>query len=409
MMTLSRRHMLFGTAGAASAAVLTLPSFPSIATASALPSTGTGTTFDSLGTTDDARVVEMNRLAAAHGGNPTLVFLFAARFHDIGTPIQLTSGLKMMSVNPTPCREFSRSTVIRWIGSAGSSLFTFPSQQTNQSYPPSPAPRDVTVAGIQFDGVNPGCHFISPTPGYTPARVLWYCSFHDCAWRSWDTIWNGYGTGCSISGSTHIQGTTGTAFTLGGSECSVFGSDAKSFVDTTASSKPFFVCHLDKSNIGNAMITSRGAATQLEITGGRGLRVGSLEFDAQHAYPVYGAEVRITGGTGIVLRDCHFKGGMSSPANGPGGAARNRGWIHVEGGQMIIIDGCLFERGGQNPAPETAPLVYVGPNVGDGQVRWGLNGWESFGAKAHLLQSRSTQLYGHFGDPMLTVDTAAVT
>ncbi len=377
----------------------------------AVPAGGTSgpwevTSFDSLGTTDNARVTAMNTESAAHGGGYTKAYMFASRQHDISVPINLTSGLKLLSVNNATPREYNRSTTIHWQGLTGTSMFAFPASQTNQTYPVSPAPRDIYIAGIQFQSGTTGCHWIPPTLTYDTTKVLWYCQFHNCSWMYFDSVWRGYATGCNISGTCHFQHNTGTVLELGGAENYIFSNGPKSLADSSDSDSIFLISHMDKSQVGSIMITSRYNGLNMKVDGGNGCRYTGLEFDTQTGAPVYGRQVYITGGDAHTFRDCHFVGYMDAPTTATGGSASHRGAIHMTGGTQMYFDGCIFQKRGNTT--DTAPLMYVGPSVGASQVKLGAVLGYDYTATARIQESTAGKIIRTFStDPFYQIDVVA--
>jgi hypothetical protein len=250
-----------------------------------------------------------------------------------------------------------------------------------------------------------------PSSASVTGKVLWMTNFHGCGFKNFATVWWGWGDGTSISGPTHVQGCTDTPFFLAGSENSLFGEDAFSFMDSAGSAwaaagKPFIRSRLEKSRIGQVMVTARKTAYQLSVEGGNSLLVSGFCFDAQDSDPVYGSALRVSGGDGIVFQNATFKGAMNAPASATGGAAANRGWAHITGGSQLAFLGNRFTRRG-TAATVATPLAYVGGGVGLGQVKWGFNTYGGYaGAKAVVQQAVADRL-AVLPDPLLTVNTAA--
>lgn len=363
------------------------------------------------GATDSAKIATMNSWAQAQAGTPTPTVLFAARQYNFSTPIKLFSGLKL-SGPTSPAREFSRSTIFNWQGGSGTSLFIFPPEgQTGQSYPSDGSPRDITVSYIQMQG-GTSTHCIEnfdPQGGGSPwvGHTLWYCQFHACGFKNFQTVWWGWGTGTSISGQTHFQSIISTALWVGGSENSIFGDDAMSFAANSASwtSTPFIRTNMSKSVIGRCMVTGRKGSTVLRVDGGHNLSVRGLEFDAQSSDPMYGAGLIITGGDGINISHCSFKGVSANPSHADVymGAAGNKGWIHISGGSQILITDNMFRREGAQAPAESYPLVHVASSVGDGQVKWGYNAYSGYGGAQAVIQQQAANKITSLPDPTLSV------
>lgn len=333
---------------------------------------GGGTTIlvDSLGTTDNARITELNRLAKAHAGQPTPVFEFATRQYNISVPIELWSGLKLLGTSGLPAREFGRGTILNWQGAAGTSVFVWVSPQTNQGYPSDGSPRDITVSGILFQGgastdVMPKAAMTGDYSG----KTLWYCNFHNVGVRNMRTFWWGYATGCTITGTFHAQAMADTTIFLGGSENTLFEGGHSLLDNSTAawatSGKPFIRSVMEKSYICRAMISARGNSYQLSVEGGRALIVDGCQFDAPDSAPTDGAQVRIKAVDGLTITNCTFKGGMAKTGS--------RGLIDITGGRGIIIHGNQFINRG-SVIPTTTPIVYAS----GADVQAGLNGHTGF-------------------------------
>jgi hypothetical protein len=368
--------------------------------------------FDTFfsGSDDNARMIALNAWAQAQSG-PTEAVIFDARQYNFNVPIKLFSGLKLLGGTMSPVREYSRGTVFNWQGGSGSSMFIFPPEgQTGQSYPADGSPRDITVSYIQMQG-GASTHCmpkITPTGSNYVGQTLWYCQFHACGFKSFNTVWWGYGTGCSISGQTHFQGIGDTALNLGGSENSIFGKDAYSFsasnVDTGV---PFMRTTMAKSYIGMCMITGRKVSTGLSIEGGFNLVVDSLAIDAQSSDPIYGAGIIISGGEAITISNCSFKGVATTPASGYNGAASNRAWIQIQGGNQITIEGTNFRREGNNMPATSYPLVFAAASLPANSVRWGFNGYSNFSTDTIQLQQASSGKIFALDDPRIAIITAA--
>jgi hypothetical protein len=337
--------------------------------------------FDSFGSTDDGRIRAMNDFHRAHHGDPTNAVALPARVIQHSVPILLYSGMAMKG--PSTAREFSRKTVLAWRGGSGTSQLRFPPEgQTYQSYPSDGSPRDITFENVLFTGGST-THWmpkIDPTSGANYAgHTLWYTKVHDCGWVGFATIWWGYGDGCTFSGITHCQAIADTAFHVGGSECS-FYEGGFGFADSNlnawkSSGKPFFRSRLSKSRIGGAMLSSRRNSYPLLVEFGENLLVSGLAADAPDGLATDGAQIKVVGGQNLVFTGLSLKGGMDNPGAASGGAAANRGLIHISGGSHIVIDNCTAARRGTR-APAGTPFVWAGGTAQ--RVKIGLNalsGW----------------------------------
>lgn len=362
------------------------------------------------GDDDTAKVKSMNAMYRAHGGKQTPTTRFPARQVTTSTPIEYWSGLSLIGGAGLPVREFSRRPTIRYTGAPGTALFKFPGAQTNQSYPASGAPRDISIKGIQFTGTG-SVDCVERVDTYTAAKVLWYCQFDDCGWNGFRTVWVGFVNGGGIGGLSHFQAFTEQAIFWRGSEATLCGLDRFSFMDTNSqpappagtARAPQIRWAVSKGELGRVMPTTRKDGLALLIDSGGGLRVHGFSPDSQSSDPCYGANIRIEGNASdVLITDSTFKGGMSNPTAGNGGAAKNKAIIHIEQGGDHIIDHNVFRREGSNPGPVTTPLVYAGPNVPAGGIRVGLNAHSGY--TGILLQSKPGQIINL--DPTLQVVTA---
>ncbi|WP_330186369.1 hypothetical protein KZZ52_17115 [Dactylosporangium sp. AC04546] len=372
--------------------------------------------FDTFfeGATVNEKIDAMNAWHLAQGGSAsTPAVLFDSKLYSFSNPIKLVSGMALVGGKRVAAHEYSRATVLSWTGGADTSMFVFPGVQPTQGYPSDNSPRDITVAWIQLQGGG-STHCIpknDPSTGSYSGKVLWMSNFHGCGFKNFATVWWGWGDGTSISGPTHIQGCLDTPFFLAGSENSLFGEDAFSFMDSSgaawgAAGKPFIRSRMDKSRIGQVMVTARKTAYHLSVEGGHSLLVSGFCFDAQDSDPVHGSALRVTGGDGIVFQNTTFKGAMNAPASATGGTAANRGWAHVTGGTQIAFLGNRFTRRGTTATAAT-PLLFAGSGVGKGQVKWGFNAYVNYAGANAVIQQATADRIAALSDPLLTVTTAA--
>ena len=339
--------------------------------------------FDLLGDNDDDRTRAMNALNEQHG--PT-IFL-SDRHHQTSVPIEAWSGANVVAASgATPAREYSQGPTWKCTGPA--TIVFAPRGQTEQSYPGDGSVRDMTFSGIQFDGANSGT-LIAPAASY-PGKTLWYVDFHNCGFKNYRNVHHGWGTGLTFTGTTHMQGVIDTPVKLGGSE-NRFGR-AQSFMDSTGwgnTEKPMLHADsLSKSFINDVMPTARGRSWQLTISGSsHAVCAAECSFDSQDSDPVHGANVKILGGEGNRLINNTFKGGMADPSDGgrhntgrpdtpEERRSQNGGFVHVEGGSVLIEGNTFLNQG--KIVPADTPLVWVGPNVGNAAVKVGVNMFPGF-------------------------------
>jgi hypothetical protein len=368
--------------------------------------------FDSFaGVDDSAKITAMNDWAMARGTSTCPVILFAPRVYNFNVPIKLFSGLKMRGSAGLPGRTHLRaSTELHWTGGSGTSMFIFPPEgQTNQSYPSSGAPRDVTVSGFQFTGSSTS-HFMPKYTSYNAAYVLWYVQFHNCSWKTFETVWWGWGTGVSISGQSFVEDITDTPLQIGGSENLIFSLDTQSYMGNSsgtwaAAGKPFIRSNMDKSTIGNVYIEACGTSNGVTITGGTNHRLLGASIVGPAGNPMLGAALRIQGSNGVTVADCVFRGAMHNPSGASGGESANRGYVHISGGNNIALLGNQFIN--QNTsAPANTPVLYASLAT-DNTTRVSMNGYVGFSNPTYLWESAASKFVTATGDTSVTVHTGS--
>ncbi len=348
-------------------------------------STSRGQTIavDQLGTSDDERINALNGLTKRSGGSHCPVYEFANREYVLSSPIKLYSGLKLLGTSGLPAREYGGGTIIRWKGKPNTSIFVFPPEgQARQAYPRDGSPRDISISGILFDGGRDGVQTdvfprLTMTEDSIRGKTLWYCNLHNLGVRAMRTFWWGYGTGVSLTGTFHAQAMSDTPLYLGGSENTIFGMEAQSFMDNgtgpwASSGKPFIRSVMEKSFIGRVIITAQSNSFHLSVEGGRGLVVSGVQFDAPDESPSKGSAVKVSGVDGLTISDCVFYANMADPGDD------SRGIIDISGGREILIAGNQFlynpKRGDAAPVSRT-PVVYCSsPNP----AKIGLNGYPGY-------------------------------
>lgn len=368
--------------------------------------------FDSFaGANDSAKITSLNNWAMARGTSTCPVILFAPRTYSFNTPIKLFSGLKLRGSAGVPARTFGRpSTILNWTGGSGTSMLIFPPEgQTNQSYPASGAPRDITMSGFQFMGPN-NTHFMPKNTAFNAAYVLWYVQFYNCGWKNFETVWWGWGTGVSISGPSFIENIVDTSIQVGGSENLIFGLDHQSVITNTlsgwaSSGKPFLRSNMDKSVIGNVLMESRGNSYGIAITGGTNHRLLGVSIIGQTGNPMQGSAVKISGSNGLTMENCVVHGAMNSPASATGGESVNRGYVHISGGTNIVVQGNQFAIGA-SAAPAHTAAIYASLSTNN-SVKVGMNGYEGFREPTYLWQSATSKIIKVTADTTSTVHTGS--
>ena len=335
---------------------------------------------DQLGGSDDERIDVLNERAKLSAAKDCPVYEFANRTYTLSTPIQLYSGLKLVGSGGLPAREFGSGTTIRWRGEPDSSIFIFPPDgQTRQGYPADGSPRDISISGILFEGrgqtdVLPR---LSMSADSYRGHTLYYCNLHNLGVRAMRTFWWGYGTGVSLTGSFHAQAMSETPLFLGGSENTIFGSQAQSFMDNSSaawvsSGKPFIRTVMEKSYIGRVIITARSDSYHLSVEGGGSLMVNGVQFDAPSSFPSYGSAVKVSAVDGLTISNCVFHANMANPGDG------SRGVVDISGGRDVVVSGNQFvadrPQDREGLGWETPIVFCSSPDT----VKIGLNGYPGY-------------------------------
>jgi hypothetical protein len=346
-------------------------------------SSGQTIAVDQLGTSDNERINALNEITRRSGGKHSPVFEFANRAYVLSSPIKLYSGLKLLGTSGLPAREYGGGTTIRWEGKPNTSIFVFaPEGQARQTYPPDGSPRDISITGILFDGGRDGAQTdvfprLPMTDDSIRGNTLWYCNLHNLGVSEMRTFWWGYGTGVSLTGTFHSQAMIDTPLYLGGSENTIFGTEAQSFMGNdsgpwASSGKPFIRSVMEKSFIGRVIISANSNSYHLSVEGGRGLVVSGVQFDAPVESPSNGSAVKVYAVDGLTISDCVFYANMANPGDD------SRGIIDISGGREILIVGNQFlsdpTQGEAGPASRT-PIVYCSS---PDPAKIGLNGYPGY-------------------------------
>lgn len=278
--------------------------------------------------TDSDKWTQVLAWLAARGNGPRPDLLLPARALTVTLPIPTWAGLRMVG-GRTPAREFGSGPTLIYAGPSGTSLFT-QQQNSGYGYPANGVVRDMSFDGIQFQAANDRDLFPTVT-AWDSSKVEWFVNFNNCGFVGWRHLLWGYGDGFTVTGLTHLQGGVDTAFKFGGSENVLFGDG--SLIDSAQAAwltagKPFIEMTGSKWTIGGAMISARNSAYQLLVSGGDSGRCIGTYFDAPDSAPTSGAQVRVTGGDGLSLVGCNFKGGHG---------------VSVTGGTSVNIIGCTFD------------------------------------------------------------------
>jgi len=331
---------------------------------------------DQLAGSDDERILAINERTKQAAGKGVPVFEFNNRVYTISTPIRLYSGLKLMGSAGLPAREYGSGTTIRWAGPPETSTFVFPSEgQTGQKYPTDGSPRDISMSGLLFEGGSRTDVFprLAMTGDYV-GRTLWYCNLHNLGVRDMRTFWWGYGTGVSLTGTFHAQSMSDTPLFIGGSDNTIFGTEAQSFMDNSSvawevSGKPFIRTVMSKSYIGRVIISARSDSYHVSVEGGQGLFIDGAQFDAPSGSPTSGRAISVSNVDGLTISNCSFYSGMVNPGE------NSRGIIDISQGRHVVIQGNQFIAGSTELQPSNTVLVQ---NSGPDPVKMAMNGFPGY-------------------------------
>ncbi len=332
---------------------------------------------DQLAGSDDERILAINERTKQAAGKDVPVFEFANRVYSISTQIQLYSGLKLMGSAGLPAREYGSGTTIRWAGLPETSVFMFPPDgQAGQNYPTDGSPRDISISGILFEGGSRTDVFprLAMAGDAYLGHTLWYSNLHNLGVRDMRTFWWGYGTGVSLTGTFHSQSMSDTPLFIGGSENTIFGTDAQSFMDNSSaawavSDKPLIRTAMSKSYIGRVIISARSDSYHISVEGGQGLFIDGAQFDAPSGSPTSGRAISVSNVDGLTISNCSFYSGMANPGANSGGI------IDISEGRHIVIVGNQFIAGPTEAQPSDIALVL---NSGTDPVKMAMNGFPGY-------------------------------
>ena len=190
---------------------------------------------DQLAGSDDERILAINERTKQAAGKGVPVFEFNNRVYTISTPIRLYSGLKRLG--PPSARPRIRKWDDHSVGrTPGNIDVRVPVRRADRAEVPngrfSP---DISMSGLLFEGGSRTDVFprLAMTGDYV-GRTLWYCNLHNLGVRDMRTFWWGYGTGVSLTGTFHAQSMSDTPLFIGGSDNTIFGTEAQSFMDNSS-------------------------------------------------------------------------------------------------------------------------------------------------------------------------------
>jgi hypothetical protein len=344
-----RRRSLFGAAAVGVGAGVTTAGRASAADNGSAALAG-GVALDTFaGSTDDDKFSGALAYIAAQTYRPAL--LLSNRRYDLARTYPLFSDFSMYGIGME--REYRKQTVVR---ASGSALFQVPSGQPNNYV------RNITIRGVSFEGTSTSDFLGSvdlasgPILAYSDIRECGFSGFRRVMWNrllgvSLDDLYinNGYDTQLYLSGSDNFIGTGGHFF-----------------MDSPNLSAGHYLLRfgsMTKTDVGPLFITGT-KATGIRVDGGRGITFSGTKSEARSAdaaVATQGAAVVITGGRGVVLRDCWFFNVMAAPAN-TGNPALHKGYITVTGGEGILVTGCRFDGGAtaqKSFTPAGTPCVYA--------------------------------------------------
>ncbi|GAA4145065.1 hypothetical protein [Actinomadura keratinilytica] len=310
------------------------------------------------GADDDAKLKAAMSYAAAQTRPPAIVLANRAHKFD-GGPYPYYDGFRLVGSLGTLEREFSSAgpQCVATVG--GRALFSVPSRGVKNMF----------VAGVQFRAASGGVHFQTPVTDFAGGPIMQDADFRGLAWVGFKTVMHARHLRCGIE-RVYVNNGTDTQFKLAGSDNCYFV-EGKSFMSAHALKASMFYLwfpHMSRTQVGPLYLTPE-VATGVRVDGSYGNLVftGTL-FDCTGrtaSTACQGAAVLITGGKGMVFRDCWFFNNAVNPA-ATGRSPRDRGQVFIRGSASeILFDGCQFNGGAAQKmyTPSDTPAIYAATGV----------------------------------------------
>jgi len=308
-----------------------------------------GVALDSFAGSDDAKLASALSYIAQQTYRPTL--LLANRLHQLSNTYDLFEGLSISGVGLE--REFARQTVVQ---ARGSALFRVPAGQTNNMV------KDVTIQNISFVG-SASTSFLEPVE-LSSGPILAYSTIRACGFKLFSTVIQGRLLGVTLQDIYINQGYK-TQLYLAGSD-NFIGVGGHFFMDSQNLSADQYLlrfAHMSRTDVGPLFITGT-RATGIRVDNGYGITFSNTKSEAKAGDPsiaTQGSAVVVTGGHGVVFRDCWFFNVMANPT-ATGTPSLHKGYITVTGGDGVLIAGCRFSGGATfapTNTPANTPCVYA--------------------------------------------------
>lgn len=311
------------------------------------------------GATDDAKLSAAMSYAAAQTRPPAL--LLANRAYTFnGGPYNYYNGMRLVGSLGTTEREFA-STGPQCVATIGGSAFL---------QVPSGGARTIWISGIQFRASSGTVNFQTPVTDFSNGPILQDVDYRNLGWVGFKTVLHARHLRVSIE-RTYVNNGTDTQFKLAGSD-NYYWVEGKSYMSAhnlTAAMYYLYFTHMSRTQVGPVYITPE-VATAVRIDGSYGNLVftGTL-FDSTGrttSTACQGAAVLITGGKGMVFRDCWWFNNAVNPS-ATGRSPVDKGQVFIRGGSAaeILFSGCQWGGGDAQTVvtPSGTPAIYAATGV----------------------------------------------
>ncbi|HEX6969483.1 MAG TPA: hypothetical protein VF174_11835 [Micromonosporaceae bacterium] len=319
-----------------------------------------GVPLDSFdGADDDAKLGAAMAYAAAQTRPPAII-LGNSAYSFSGGPYPYYPGLRLVGSLGHTEREFQTTGPHTVVTVGGSALFSVPSGGVRSLY----------ISGIQFRAASGSVHFQQPVTDLSSGPIIQDGNWERCGWVGFNTVMHARHLRCSIE-RTYCNNSTDTPFKLAGAD-NYYWTTGQSYLSSTAqSASSFYVwfTHMSKSIVGPIFITpERATAVRIDGSFG-GLVFQGTIFDSANRTATtacQGAAVLITGGRGMVFRDCWFYNNCVNPS-ATGRSPVDKGQVYIRGSAAdILFNGCSWsgEISGQGwYVPAGTPAIYAATGV----------------------------------------------
>jgi len=309
------------------------------------------------GADDDARLQAAMAYAAAQTRPPAII-LGNGAYSFSGGPYPYYPGLRLVGSLGHTEREFTTTGPHTVVTVGGPALFSVPSGGV----------RSMFMSGIQFRAASGSVHWQTPVTDLSSGPVVQDATWQDCGWVGFSTVMHARHLRVRID-RTYVNNGTDTQFKLGGSDNYYWPTGG--FISSTAlAASKFYIwfTHMSRTQFGPLYITPE-RATGIRIDGSYGnLVFTGTKLDStgrNQSTACQGAAILITGGRGMVFRDCWFFNNAVNPT-ATGRSPVDRGQVYIRGSASeILFDGCQFAGFDAQTGytPPGTPAIYAATGV----------------------------------------------